>query len=180
MSVAASVMSGMDQAMMVLTPGHSQAHTPSFHGHGMARTPGAPMTPVRTPGPPHTPGTAHTPAAVVTPGSVTPGGGGSYHGASVSGCHSIGMVHTPVSIHPQSCPPSSVHAERTRMNRGPPRHLVFLTHIPLSVDDQSCHEANQRMVVLYGVGRQRDEARHSVKKVCSRVFCLSCLACKII
>ena len=32
-------------------------------------------------------------------------------------------------------------------------------------DDTSNHDSNQRHVLLYGVGKARDEARHQVKKV---------------
>jgi len=151
-----------------------QVPTPSaFYGQqGMARTPGAPMTPIsaRTPGggPPHTPGTAHTPG-VTTPGSATPGGAATaasvFHSAVP--CHSLGMAHTPASAVPLN---SSASAERARLHRGPPRHLVFLTHFPIPNDEQSSHEANQRMMVLYGVGRQRDDARHLAKKVSKEIL----------
>jgi len=155
--------------MMGLTPGHMQVPTPStFHGQqGMARTPGAPMTPIsaRTPsGAPHTPGTAHTPG-VMTPGSATPGGASAYH--SVVPCHSLGMAQTPSSSLPLN---SAASAERARLQRGPPRHLVFLTHFPIPNDEQSSHESNQRMMVLYGVGRHRDEARHLAKKVTKEIL----------
>lgn len=32
-------------------------------------------------------------------------------------------------------------------------------------EESASHECNQRLVVLYGVGKQRDEARHSIKKI---------------
>jgi len=150
---------------MGMTPSLAQVPTPSaYHGQSSARTPGAPMTPMsaRTPGPPHTPGMAHT------PGSVTPGGS-SFHTSGGGPGQTIGMVHTPASVLPPTCGtnvPSSAERVLGTNHRGPPRHLVFLTHFPIPNDDQlSSHESNQRMVVLYGVGRQRDEARHLVKKV---------------
>lgn len=34
-----------------------------------------------------------------------------------------------------------------------------------SQEESSSHECNQRLVVLFGVGKQRDEARHSIKKI---------------
>lgn len=168
-SATASVMSSAEQSAMGLTPGHMQVPTPStFPGQqGVARTPGAPMTPIsaRTPsGTPHTPGTAHTPG-VMTPGSATPGGASAFHSAVP--CHSLGMAQTPASAVP---PNSSASAERARLHRGPPRHLVFLTHFPIPNDEQSSHETNQRMMVLYGVGRQRDDARHLAKKVTKDVL----------
>jgi len=77
------------------------------------------------------------------------------------------MSQTPASAVPLN---SSASAERARLHRGPPRHLVFLTHFPIPNDEQSSHEANQRMMVLYGVGRQRDDARHLAKKVTKEVL----------
>ncbi|CAH1994694.1 unnamed protein product [Acanthoscelides obtectus] len=48
----------------------------------------------------------------------------------------------------------------------PSRHLLYTTHFPLSQDDPfSQHDCNQRHVLLYGVGKIRDEARHTVKKM---------------
>lgn len=42
----------------------------------------------------------------------------------------------------------------------PSRHLLYTTHFPLSQDDPfSQHDCNQRHVLLYGVGKIRDEAR---------------------
>ncbi|XP_040469200.1 mediator of RNA polymerase II transcription subunit 12-like protein isoform X12 [Falco naumanni] len=32
-------------------------------------------------------------------------------------------------------------------------------------DESSSHECNQRMILLYGVGKERDEARHQLKKI---------------
>lgn len=32
-------------------------------------------------------------------------------------------------------------------------------------EESSSHECNQRLVVLFGVGKQRDEARHAIKKI---------------
>lgn len=34
------------------------------------------------------------------------------------------------------------------------------------MQEESCsHECNQRLVVLFGVGKQRDDARHAIKKI---------------
>ncbi|XP_014477352.1 PREDICTED: mediator of RNA polymerase II transcription subunit 12 [Dinoponera quadriceps] len=50
------------------------------------------------------------------------------------------------------------------------RHLLYTTHFPLPQDETySQHECNQRHVLLYGVGRVRDEARHIVKKMTKEV-----------
>ncbi|XP_066905955.1 mediator of RNA polymerase II transcription subunit 12 isoform X3 [Halyomorpha halys] len=46
----------------------------------------------------------------------------------------------------------------------PTRHLLYSTHFPLPQDESCSHECNQRHVLLYGVGRVRDEARHLVKR----------------
>ncbi|NWU18109.1 MD12L protein, partial [Cephalopterus ornatus] len=45
------------------------------------------------------------------------------------------------------------------------RHLQYATHFPIPLDDSSSHECNQRMILLYGVGKERDEARHQLKKI---------------
>ncbi|KAG8221965.1 hypothetical protein J437_LFUL007806 [Ladona fulva] len=50
------------------------------------------------------------------------------------------------------------------------RHLLYTTHFPLPQDDTfSNHDSNQRHVLLYGVGRERDEARHIVKKMTKEI-----------
>jgi mediator of RNA polymerase II transcription subunit 12 len=45
------------------------------------------------------------------------------------------------------------------------RHRQYVTHFQLPQDDNYAHEANQRHILLYGVGRSREEAKHAVKKV---------------
>ncbi|XP_059587021.1 mediator of RNA polymerase II transcription subunit 12-like protein isoform X5 [Alligator mississippiensis] len=45
------------------------------------------------------------------------------------------------------------------------RHLQYATHFPILLDESSSHECNQRMILLYGVGKERDEARHQLKKI---------------
>lgn len=52
----------------------------------------------------------------------------------------------------------------------PSRHLLYTTHFPLAQDDPfSQHDCNQRHVLLYGVGKVRDEARHTVKKMSKEI-----------
>ncbi|XP_048397889.2 mediator of RNA polymerase II transcription subunit 12-like protein isoform X1 [Stegostoma tigrinum] len=46
-----------------------------------------------------------------------------------------------------------------------PRHLQYATHFPIPQEETSSHECNQRIILLYGVGKQRDEARHQLKKI---------------
>ncbi|XP_045150934.1 mediator of RNA polymerase II transcription subunit 12-like protein [Echinops telfairi] len=45
------------------------------------------------------------------------------------------------------------------------RHLQYATHFPIPLDESSNHECNQRTILLYGVGREREEARHQLKRV---------------
>lgn len=42
--------------------------------------------------------------------------------------------------------------------------LFFLSFRGLQ-EESASHECNQRLVVLYGVGKLRDEARHTIKKI---------------
>lgn len=44
------------------------------------------------------------------------------------------------------------------------KHLCYAMHFPIPQDEYGNHENNQRIVMLYGVGKARDEARHIVKK----------------
>ncbi|KAJ1196557.1 hypothetical protein NDU88_000425, partial [Pleurodeles waltl] len=46
-----------------------------------------------------------------------------------------------------------------------PRHIQYATHFPIPQEESCSHECNQRLVVLFGVGKQRDEARHNIKKI---------------
>ncbi|XP_049485620.1 mediator of RNA polymerase II transcription subunit 12-like protein isoform X14 [Panthera uncia] len=45
------------------------------------------------------------------------------------------------------------------------RHLQYATHFPIPLDESSSHECNQRTILLYGVGKERDEAKHQLKKI---------------
>ncbi|XP_023375713.1 mediator of RNA polymerase II transcription subunit 12-like protein isoform X5 [Pteropus vampyrus] len=45
------------------------------------------------------------------------------------------------------------------------RHLQYATHFPIPLDESSSHECNQRTILLYGVGKERDEVRHQLKKI---------------
>lgn len=49
------------------------------------------------------------------------------------------------------------------------RHLYYTIHFPLPQDENTNHDSNQRHVLLYGCGKQRDEARHQIKKVLKEV-----------
>lgn len=48
--------------------------------------------------------------------------------------------------------------------------MLYTTHFPLCQDDPFAqHDCNQRHVLLYGVGKVRDEARHTVKKMSKEI-----------
>lgn len=68
--------------------------------------------------------------------------------------------------------PSSGVGDATDSSRTkqPPRHLIYAQHFPLPSDDSYAHEINQRYVLLYGVGKARDEARHAVKKLTKEIL----------
>ena len=53
--------------------------------------------------------------------------------------------------------------------KGPSRHMLFATHFPLPQDELTNHESNQRLIVLFGVGKGRDNARHILKKVTKEI-----------
>lgn len=50
------------------------------------------------------------------------------------------------------------------------RHLLYTVHFPLPQDETNNHDVNQRNVLLYGCGKQRDESKHQVKKVLKEVI----------
>lgn len=56
-------------------------------------------------------------------------------------------------------------AEQVQQPKGPSRHMLYAQHFPIPQDEMSSHECNQRITVLYGVGKAREEARHINKKV---------------
>ncbi|OTF71121.1 hypothetical protein BLA29_012147, partial [Euroglyphus maynei] len=49
------------------------------------------------------------------------------------------------------------------------RHLLYTLHFPLPQDESFMHECNQRHILLYGVSKTKDEARHIVKKVTKEI-----------
>lgn len=45
------------------------------------------------------------------------------------------------------------------------RHYVYTKHFPLFNDDTiGSNDCNQRYVLLFGMGKERDEQRHAIKK----------------
>ena len=77
-------------------------------------------------------------------------------------------------------PPDSPGSHRVGgLNSSSNRHLQYTTHFPLPADENNSHEANQRAVLLFGVGKARKEARHQLKeatkevaRLFSRKYCL--------
>ena len=60
------------------------------------------------------------------------------------------------------------------------KHFCYALHLPIAQQDDSGggggggqHECNQRMVLLYGFGRARDQVKHTVKKVSKVGACAS-------
>jgi mediator of RNA polymerase II transcription subunit 12 len=49
------------------------------------------------------------------------------------------------------------------------RHLLYTMHFPLPQDETFAHDCNQRHILLYGVGKAKDEARHVVKKITKEI-----------
>ncbi|GIY30273.1 mediator of RNA polymerase II transcription subunit 12-like protein [Caerostris extrusa] len=45
------------------------------------------------------------------------------------------------------------------------RHLLYTTHFPLPQGETPFHDCNQRHILLFGVGKVRDEAKHILKKI---------------
>ncbi|GFV97760.1 mediator of RNA polymerase II transcription subunit 12-like protein [Trichonephila clavipes] len=45
------------------------------------------------------------------------------------------------------------------------RHLLYTTHFPLPQGEIPLHDCNQRHILLFGVGKVRDEAKHTIKKM---------------
>lgn len=50
------------------------------------------------------------------------------------------------------------------------RHFLYTKHFPLCQDDPvSQHDCNQRYILLFGVGKERDEKKHAVKKMSKEI-----------
>ncbi|KAG4072103.1 hypothetical protein HA402_015602 [Bradysia odoriphaga] len=64
------------------------------------------------------------------------------------------------------------HHSATHMTSDPPisRHFLYAKHFPLCQDDSvSQHDTNQRYILLFGVGKERDEKKHAVKKMSKEI-----------
>lgn len=80
-------------------------------------------------------------------------------------------AHGPISSSVNNAGPSSVNKN---VNHCEPisstsRHLLYTLHFPLPQDEFFVHECNQRHILLYGVGKTKDDAKHSVKKVTKEI-----------
>lgn len=54
------------------------------------------------------------------------------------------------------------------------RHYIYTKHFPLFNDDTiGSNDCNQRYVLLFGVGKERDEQRHAIKKMVKGRFPIS-------
>ncbi|XP_058826167.1 mediator of RNA polymerase II transcription subunit 12 isoform X2 [Topomyia yanbarensis] len=50
------------------------------------------------------------------------------------------------------------------------RHFLYTEHFPLCQDDPIAqHDCNQRYILLYGVGKERDDKKHAVKKMTKEI-----------
>ncbi|CAH4017296.1 unnamed protein product [Pieris brassicae] len=86
-------------------------------------------------------------------------------GMSIPGMQTIGMG-------PMSVPgirPTSSNGSNTSGTVS--RHYHYTMHFPLppTEPEHTPHDANQRHILLYGVGRQRDDAKHAVKKMTKEI-----------
>jgi mediator of RNA polymerase II transcription subunit 12 len=45
------------------------------------------------------------------------------------------------------------------------RHYLYTKHFPLSQEDGNQHDCNQRYILLFGVGKERDDKKHAVKRM---------------
>ena len=78
------------------------------------------------------------------------------------------------SYHPPSFPLHSPYLPRTLTYNSTPQkrshHAAYVLHFPLpqpmtsQCDDDYLHEANQRLVVLFGFGKLRDETKSACKR----------------
>ena len=84
-----------------------------------------------------------------------------YSGASAS--------HHPPGLNASSSASSSFNSPSTNHSQQQ-RHLLYTLHFPLPQDDSMTHECNQRHIILYGVGKARDDARHAAKKVTKEIL----------
>ncbi|XP_070173165.1 mediator of RNA polymerase II transcription subunit 12-like protein isoform X2 [Littorina saxatilis] len=79
----------------------------------------------------------------------------------------VPSVGEPHSSHQMGHSHHSSHMQQVA--KGTSRHLVYATHMPIPQEDCSSHEYNQRLIVLYGVGKAREEARHALKKTTKEI-----------
>ncbi|KFM81956.1 Mediator of RNA polymerase II transcription subunit 12, partial [Stegodyphus mimosarum] len=85
------------------------------------------------------------------------------------------LAHPP--LVPCCTPGTENLANSANVNSSPPttlsntaRHLLYTTHFPLPQDEAASHDCNQRHILLFGVGKVRDEARHTIKKMVKEIM----------
>uniref|UniRef100_A0A8C3ST36 Mediator complex subunit 12 n=1 Tax=Chelydra serpentina TaxID=8475 RepID=A0A8C3ST36_CHESE len=62
--------------------------------------------------------------------------------------------------------PAEEHDRKEGMGNSGIKLEQLMQLSPFGSQEESCsHECNQRLVVLFGVGKQRDDARHTIKKI---------------
>ncbi|XP_071949352.1 mediator of RNA polymerase II transcription subunit 12-like protein isoform X1 [Antedon mediterranea] len=62
-------------------------------------------------------------------------------------------------------PDTSEEINHQPMSAHLPRHLQYATHFPIPQAEMALHDSNQRMVLLYGFGKGRDDARKQIKRI---------------
>lgn len=71
--------------------------------------------------------------------------------------------------------PDNPSGGNTSMGQSDPpisRHFIYTKHFPIPQDDPSApysSESNQRYILLFGVGKERDEKKHAVKKMVKEI-----------
>ncbi|XP_068629231.1 mediator of RNA polymerase II transcription subunit 12-like isoform X2 [Battus philenor] len=93
-------------------------------------------------------------------------------GMSIASMQSMGMgpMSVPGMRSNSACGGGNV-ASGSSNNTPASRHYHYTMHFPLppAEPDHTPHDANQRHILLYGVGRQRDDAKHAVKKMTKEI-----------
>lgn len=62
--------------------------------------------------------------------------------------------------------PENTMTENNESSQSVCRHYLYTKHFPLSQDEPaSQHDCNQRYILLFGVGKERDDKKHAVKRM---------------
>lgn len=81
--------------------------------------------------------------------------------------NSFGLGETKPNIVTGSTPEATTNSTETSGSKNPSetRHMTFVKHFPVPDDDNFIQDLNQRNFLLYGFGKEREEARHALKKL---------------